>query len=199
MTTSDAAEHLRVIRQLMERSTVYRAISAPTAMLGGLCALGLSWWQSTHALNSASFHRSWLTLFAFLSAVNMFLLWRDARRRGAAFLSPGMKLAMGALAPPLLAGFVFGLNFIIDHSPSMCALSWAVFYGLALLATASFAPASIARLGRAFVLAALILLALSRLGAADWLDTSAITALTFGALHILYAAAVIISSRLGRT
>ena len=30
-----AEEHLRVIRSLMERATVYRAISAPTALVGG--------------------------------------------------------------------------------------------------------------------------------------------------------------------
>ena len=31
-----AEEHLRVIRSLMERATIYRAISAPTALVGGL-------------------------------------------------------------------------------------------------------------------------------------------------------------------
>src|SRR5437764_425407 len=35
----NAEENLRVIRQLMERVTVYRAISAPTALVGGILAL----------------------------------------------------------------------------------------------------------------------------------------------------------------
>ena len=37
-----AEEHLRVIRTLMERATIYRAISAPTALAGGLIALALT-------------------------------------------------------------------------------------------------------------------------------------------------------------
>src|SRR4051812_26256696 len=48
MTSADreAADHLKTIRSLMERATVYRAISAPTALAGGLVALaicGLLW------------------------------------------------------------------------------------------------------------------------------------------------------------
>jgi len=39
---SRGEEHLRVIRSLMERATIYRAISAPTALLGGLLALATS-------------------------------------------------------------------------------------------------------------------------------------------------------------
>ena len=33
---SNAEEDLRVIRTLMERATIYRAISAPTALVAGL-------------------------------------------------------------------------------------------------------------------------------------------------------------------
>jgi hypothetical protein len=195
MTQSDeAAHHLRVIRQLMERSTIYRAISAPSALAGGLAAVILSWWQETHTFNSKSFHSSWLALFLVLAAFNAILLWRDARRRGEAFISPGMKLALRALAPPLFAGFLFGLNFIIDHSPSMCALSWCVFYGLALLATGGFAPVSITRLGATFVLGGLVLLVLSRLTIVS-LTAPMIMGLTFGALHLAYAVFVIISGR----
>ena len=35
-----AEAHLRVIRSLMERATVYRAISTPTALVGCVLALG---------------------------------------------------------------------------------------------------------------------------------------------------------------
>ena len=34
-----AEEDLRVIRTLMERATVYRAISAPTALVGGVLSI----------------------------------------------------------------------------------------------------------------------------------------------------------------
>jgi hypothetical protein len=195
MTQSDeAADHLRVIRQLMERATIYRTISAPTALGGGLAAIALGSWQETHAFNSHSFQMSWLALFLVLAAINAALLWRDARRRGDAFISPGMRLALRALAPPLFAGFLFGFNFIMDHSPSMCALSWSVFYGLALLATSGFAPVSITRLGAAFVFGGLILLIIFRLSLVP-LSTPMIMGLTFGALHLIYAVCVIATGR----
>ena len=42
MTDFGAEEHLRAIRLLMERATIYRAISAPTALVGGLLSVGLA-------------------------------------------------------------------------------------------------------------------------------------------------------------
>lgn len=42
MNRSAAEEHLRVIRELMERATVYRAVSAPAALFCGLIALSVS-------------------------------------------------------------------------------------------------------------------------------------------------------------
>ena len=35
-----AGSQLRVIRSLMERATIYRSLSAPTAFVGGLLSLG---------------------------------------------------------------------------------------------------------------------------------------------------------------
>ena len=35
-----ARQQLRVIRSLMERATIYRSLSAPTALVGGLLSFG---------------------------------------------------------------------------------------------------------------------------------------------------------------
>ncbi len=40
----EAADHLKTIRALMERATVYRAISAPTAFAGGVLTLSICAW-----------------------------------------------------------------------------------------------------------------------------------------------------------
>ena len=39
---SEAEEHLRVIRSLMEKATIYRALSAPAALVGGLLTISAS-------------------------------------------------------------------------------------------------------------------------------------------------------------
>jgi hypothetical protein len=51
-----AEEDLRVIRTLMERATIYRAISAPTALAGGVLAVTLTaiiWVREHHWAENA--------------------------------------------------------------------------------------------------------------------------------------------------
>jgi hypothetical protein len=49
-TTEAALENLRIIRSLMEKAHIYRAVSAPAALTGGLLALAASAWPVQHAL-----------------------------------------------------------------------------------------------------------------------------------------------------
>ncbi len=202
MSTQDsAADHLRVIRQLMERATLYRAISAPTALVGGVAALGLAWWHEEKGLTGREFVSAWLALFAVLAALNLALLGRDARRRQQPFLSSGMRLALKALVPPLLSGGVIGIvSAALNGDTGLAASVWAVFYGLALLATASFAPKSIVWLGRGFVSVGLFgylgnQLGFIHLGDFEPFLPARLMAGTFGFLHIVYGVAVLVGSR----
>lgn len=199
-----ASEHLRVIRQLMERATVYRSIAAPVALLGGVVALGLAWWHHEHGLTWRLFLRNWLALFAVLSLLNLGLLWRDAARRGLPLLNAGMRLALRALAPPLLVGGLVGVVVAWKtHDMGFVASIWAMCYGLALLATATFAPPSISRLGRAFVAGGLVSFVGNQAGFFSAGDLNLFTTPTimgglFGLLHILYGVAVLVSARRSR-
>jgi len=196
-----AAEHLRIIRQLMERATVYRSISAPVALLGGAGALVLAWWQYDRGLTWVLFLRNWLALFALLSLLNLGLLWRDAARRGLPLFNSGMRLALRALVPPLLVGGLVGILVAWKtHDMGFVAPLWAMCYGLALLATATFAPPSINRLGRAFVAGGLICFVGNQAGFfstgdVNFFTTPMIMGGLFGLLHILYGASVLWSSR----
>jgi len=196
-----ASEHLRVIRQLMERATVYRSISAPVALLGGLAALGLAWWHHEHGMTWQRFLRNWLALFALLSLLNLGLLWRDASRRGLPLLNAGMRLALRALTPPLLVGGLVGLLVAWKtHDMGFVATLWAMCYGLALLATATFAPPSINRLGRAFVAGGLIGFVGNQAGFfstgdVNFFTTPMIMGGLFGLFHVFYGLAVLLSSR----
>jgi len=201
MNESESAnENLRVIRQLMERATVYRAISAPIAILGGLLALALAWWQRD-GMTGKAFLKYWLSLFAVLAALNLLLLWRDAAQRGQSFFSSGLRLALRALVPPLLAGGVLGVGAVLIQADlGYCATLWCIFYGLALSATSSFAPVSMQRLGRAFVAAGIICFLGNQAGFLKIEDESLFTtanimAATFGLFHIVYGICVLVSSR----
>src|ERR1700749_1079744 len=105
-TSTEAEEHLRVIRSLMEKATIYRAVSAPTALAGGVLAL-IAIAPPVRALvaplgHDTSFHGRWLFALFLTLAVNGGLILREARRRGDPLVSPGMRAAFRALIPPFL-------------------------------------------------------------------------------------------------
>lgn len=197
---SEAEENLRVIRSLMEKATVYRAVSAPGALIGGVCAVAMGvgghllahpWLHVPHP--AFRFLLPWLGVLAIATVANFWLLRHDAARRGEAFVSPGMRLALRAMLPALLAGgacsFVQG-----DGGPLLVATLWVLLYGVSLLAAAHFAPKSINWLGRGFFVAGFVLLLVGAF-LADWWRGVNQTALahgimgaTFGVFHLVYAA-----------
>lgn len=204
----EAAEQLRVIRSLMERSTIYRAISAPAALFAGLLSLAVSGWlwmklDPTESPNPSAFLAIWLSVLLVVSAVNTLLLYKSARQRGEPFVSAGMKHALRALLPPLVAGFglslleVSGTGRIADDCYADMAAHWILFYGLALLATGSFSPRSMQALGAGFFLFGILTwLPSVRLYYGRQYPTAVIfMASSFGLLHIVYAAAVWIQGR----
>jgi len=188
-TAAEAEEHLRVIRSLMEKATIYRAVSAPTALAGGIAAVVVS---STPVraffdahLTVSSFHVRWLLALFVTLVINGLLILREARRRGDPVISPGMRAAFRALLPPMLSGGVFFVLFGSAHIPALLA----IFYGLAMLATSHFAPRSITWLGWSFLAAGLVtfvLGALERLPAGLSPDMTMLA--TFGGFHFIYAA-----------
>ena len=88
-----AEEDLRVIRTLMERATIYRAISAPTALAGGVIAITLAafiWVREHHWAETAPevmrhistrvFASLWLGALAIVLTLNTFFVRRKAQR-----------------------------------------------------------------------------------------------------------------------
>jgi hypothetical protein len=188
-TQNEAEEHLRVIRSLMEKATIYRAVSAPTALAGGIAAVvaAAPAVQNLFAqwAYADSFRTRWLLALLVTLSTNTLLIFREARRRGDPLVSPGMRAALRALLPPMLCGGVFFAIFGPAHIPAFLAM----FYGLGLLATGHFAPHSMVWLGWSFLLAGLATLVLSL---TSWLSFSPVPdyvmAATFGGFHFVYAA-----------
>lgn len=193
-TPQDAAGQLQTIRLLMERATVYRAISLPAALLGGLLALPAAWLASSGG--GSRFLLVWFTALGVTGSFNAWQLARQAKRENRPFLSSGLRLALRALAPPLLAGGIVGGQFALQGHELPCAATWVLCYGLALLASREFAPRSIVNLGSAFfvagLLAFLLRASISSIGPVS--PANVLMAATFGLLHLVYAAALALST-----
>ena len=203
-TADSAAAHLRTIRSLMERATIYRAISGPAALFGGALALIvggiLLWRESSWQASNLQFAGIWVAVMVLVSAGNFFLLYRGARKRQEPFVSAGMKHALRAIAPPMLAGFVLSMVLattgpLVEHGRALMTAVWAVCYGLALLATGSFAPRSMQVLGLAFFLIGLGLCqpALAAAPSDDYCMGLRTMIGCFGVLHLFYGLWVILS------
>jgi hypothetical protein len=140
----------------------------------------------------------WLGILAVTTALNVFLLKRQADARQQPFVSDGMRAALRAFIPPMLAGGVLGgLLIWFNDEVKLGSLVWILCYGIALLGTSHFSPRSLVRLGWMFVIAGL---ALAWRNAAtgfgyiqnDEAAASLFLGLTFGLLHIVYAVAVFV-------
>ncbi len=209
MSTQQAAlENLRVIRSLMEKAHIYRAISAPAALVGGVLSLMTALLGSFLGLGKDGdlthdeFLLLWMGVLVFTSVLNVWLLCREAKRRGQPVVSEGMRMALRALLPPLAAGGVLGIGLILYlQNLTLAALIWIVCYGLALLGTASFSPRSLVRLGWMFLLSGLILFWVwasngdIRMLPSDEDPASFAMGLTFGLLHIGYGIALLVRKK----
>ena len=163
MNRSAAEEHLRVIRELMERATIYRAVSAPAALFCGLVALLVS----AAALIPGQFQSLFLDNFVFVwivvcllsATANIFFLFRSTQRRQERFASYRLRTALFAIAPAFIVAIA--LTFFLARAAGtelFIAVCWMALYGLALLSTMTFAPRSIVILGWAFILTSVLIL-----------------------------------------
>jgi len=196
-----AEEDLRIIRTLMERATVYRAISAPSALIAGLLSVvAASLIYYNNAINAVldrlvwprEFAVIWMVVLGLAALTNVFFIRREAKKSGRPFVSSGMRLALQAILPVLLIPAAFTLWFsttgFIGDTELDLVVVWVAFYGLALLSTALFAPRSLALLGWAFLLTSLAVPSLlDRLEAMVDDVPAFVMGVTFGLYHLIYA------------
>lgn len=139
-----AAEHLQVIRTLMERSALYRRTLGPIMVyvgaVGGMAALGgIS--LGVEALRAFS---AWWLAAALVALAGAFAIARrQALEDGEPFWSPPALRVTQALLPPLAAGLLLSVALIVfapGHLRWLFVLGNALFYGCAVHAAGSFMP-----------------------------------------------------------
>ena len=188
-----AVENLKIIRSLMERATIYEAISAPSALCASVIAFvtaALTWSASPQ-----EFLYAWLGAVVLTNGINALFIARSSKSKNEPFFSPGMRHTLQSVSPPLVSGAIVGSAVILSGGNALFTASlWVTFYGLALLAMQSFAPKPITGLGAAFT-AAGIMTAVATLVSPTWTNPALVMALTFGLFHLGYAICVPLTSR----
>ncbi len=189
-----AAEHLQVIRTLMERSAIYRRALAPIMLLLGILGIVAA---STGVLLSiqtgVAFGVYWL-LVSILGVSGAYLMVRrQALKDAEPFWSPPTRRVTQAVLPPLIAGLVASILIIFsstgEHSVIRWLLpSWMVLYGCALHAAGFFMPRGMKLFGWGFILSGCAVASVLR--TAEWLNdlstAHVLMGFFFGGLHLAY-------------
>jgi hypothetical protein len=158
MESNWAAEHLQVIRTLMERSAVYRRALAPIMTFVGVLGVagGIVGWTSR--IDSArGFIAYWAGVGLTALGGSFVLMRRQALKESEPFWSPPTRRIAQGLLPALFAGSIAGLLALACPNWNFLQLQslppfWMLLYGCALTAAGFFMHRGIKLLGWLFIL-----------------------------------------------
>ncbi len=173
------ADDLRFIRDTMERSAAFTAVSGWGYMILGATALGAAA-LAAHQLSAAAWLRVWLAEGLLAMAVGLLSCTWKANRRGLPLFSgPARKVAL-SLSPPLVAGAF--LTFVLFRAGLDSALpaTWLLLYGAGIITGGAFSVAIVPIMGICFML----LGGLAVLAPAAW--GNLFLAAGFGGLHVAF-------------
>jgi len=173
------ADDLRFIRDTMERSAAFTAVSGWGYMLLGLTAIAASGLAARQP-SSFAWLRVWLAEGLLAVAIGLLSCTWKANRCGLPLFSgPARKVALG-LAPPLVAGAF--LTFLLFRGGLQSALpaTWLLLYGAGIMTGGAFSVAIVPVMGLCFMLlGGLAVLAPAAWG--NWFLASG-----FGGLHLVF-------------
>src|SRR5881396_3346734 len=122
-----AAEHLQVIRTLMERSAVYRRALAPLMTFAGALGTVAAWIGWKRQIDSP---RGFVLFWAMVSAIALggalLLVRRQALRAGEPLWSPPTRRVSQALLPCLALGAVAGVFVWLQGGADLLPAIWVV-------------------------------------------------------------------------
>ena len=174
-----AMDNLRFIRETMERSTSFTAVSGAAGVVMGAVALVASF-VAARQITPEAWIATWLTAALLSGAVALWAMILKARRIGMPLLSgPARKFALG-FAPPIAVGGL--LTVVLFRGGMLTSLpgAWLLLYGTAVVTGGAFSVRSVPIMGALFMLVG---------GAAlfappTWGDP--LMALGFGVFHIVF-------------
>jgi hypothetical protein len=174
-----ALEHLRVIRQTMERSSAFTAVPGWGIALMGVTALiaaPLAFRQRT----AEGWLAAWLIEALVAATLALIMMHQKATRLGTEILSiSGRKLFVGLL-PALAAGGLLTIALMRSGPVGMIPGVWLVLYGVAVMQAGAFSVRTVPAMGAAFVVAGAVTLTV------PWLWANVMLAVGFGVLHMIF-------------
>ena len=178
-----AMEDLRYIRETMERSQSFTAVSGQGGVIMGLIAL-CGTWVAGQAASPGLWVTTWMTAAVLAFGVALVTMARKARDAGQTLLSgPGRKFAW-SVTPPLLVGALVTLALVQSGTTALLPGVWLLLYGTGVVTGGAFSVRIVPLMGLSFMaLGAVALFTPPALG-------DAFMAAGFGGLHLGFGAVI---------
>jgi hypothetical protein len=175
----EALDHLAVIRETMERSATFTAVSG-----WGYCAMGVTALVAALIAVRQPTTEAWLAVWLAeaLTAVTLALVamhWKAARLGTHLMSISGRRLFVGLL-PALFAGGVMTVALLRAGDPRQIPGLWLLLYGVAVMQAGAFSVRTIPVMGAVFVVAGAIALPL------PWWWANVMLAAGFGLVHMAF-------------
>lgn len=188
----EAYESLRVIREVMDRSTRHSTLSGWSGIVVGVWALlgcGITWEMAngyfarySHTQHIELFVATWCCVLIASALTDYVLAKKPAALVGKHVMSPLGARFLQAAAPAFVAGLAITVHLLLHGQLQSVWAYWMVCYGAAITSVGIFSMRPVSYLGWAFIVA----------GAITFLLPSAaglpMTAIAFGMFHIVYGA-----------
>ena len=191
-SAGEAEEHLRVIRQAMERSTRHSTLSGLSGVIVGVIALlGCLLTQTAlgfmpnEPMRKIGFVGVWAAVLMLSLLTDYFFTKRRAAQVGKKAFSPLGRHLTRAAAPGFLAALAMSL-FYATHPGLIGGYLygvWMLCYAVSLLGVGMFSVREVSLLGWAFLVAGVLTLLMPPLW---FFGPRAMMAITFGGFHIVY-------------
>jgi hypothetical protein len=171
-------EDLRFIRQTMERSSSFTAVSGWGQVLVGITALLTT--VIAHKQPAKKWLLIWIAEAVVACSIALISIYRKAHSKGLPLTSgPGKKFAVSFL-PPALAGLILTIVLAKAGVPRFLPGTWLLLYGAGVITGGAFSVAIVPVMGSCFMLAGMA----SFLAPMAWAD--GFMAAGFGGLHVLF-------------
>jgi hypothetical protein len=185
---SYALDHLRYIRQTMERAGSFTAVSGKAQILAGGIGVGAALVARSRS-DRAGWLMTWLAAAVLAATVAGVGFWWKARAlRVPLFSGPGRKFALSFL-PPLLSGAVLTLVLSRGGNYQLLPAVWLLLFGAAVVAGGALSVPPVPVMGGCFLLLGTV----AAFAPPSWGD--ALMAVGFGAMNLAFG--VLIAVRYG--
>ncbi len=184
-------EDIKVIREMMERSSKFLSLSGLSGVAAGVTAiLGAAFayfylLRDPGATDYNSFQESLILLADALVVlvlslgIGFYMSWRKAQRNGAGLFNKVTYRILYSLAVPLVAGGIFCMIYLLKGDIRTVIAATLIFYGLALVNASKYTYGEIHYLGLTEIVLGLLAAVFGRCGLLIW-------TLGFGVCHVLY-------------